>query len=98
MKKLTGLLLLACSTLYGQTTTGTAQRIGNIWYYDFYTQPAPRFQVYQPLQVPLVNTFGPTQQAIYGLAQSLQWKRDYERSAEGGALYSDCSRKRGHKM
>jgi len=24
-----------------QTTTGTAQKVGNIWYYNFYTQPAP---------------------------------------------------------
>jgi hypothetical protein len=71
------LVLSSCSAL-AQTTTGTAQKIGDFWYYNFYTQPAPQIQVYRPLQVPLVDTFQPFRQSMQGLEQALQYKQQLQ--------------------
>lgn len=80
MKRLMLLLMLLgiSGSLFGQTTTTTAHKIGDFWYFNSFTQPLPQLQTYQPFQVPLVDSFQPFRQDLYNLGQTLRWKAEQE--------------------
>ena len=83
MKNLIAVFLLLTASAFAQTTTGTAQTIGNFTYYTWTTPPTyyqpftfqQQFNAFQPLQVPLIDTFAPARQSLYELGNAIAYRQ-----------------------